>query len=40
MVLPKTCKCYLVTKDPRGNVAAEITRRPLDELPCLREPDL
>lgn len=33
MVLPKIFKCYLVTKDLRGNVAAEIAQCPLDELP-------
>ncbi|HID75966.1 MAG TPA: oxidoreductase [Planctomycetaceae bacterium] len=26
-------RCYLVDKDPQGNVRAELTRRPLDELP-------
>jgi acrylyl-CoA reductase (NADPH) len=32
-MLPKTFRCYLVTKDSDGNVSGEITERPLDELP-------
>ncbi|MHC4178436.1 MAG: YhdH/YhfP family quinone oxidoreductase [Planctomycetota bacterium] len=30
---PETFKCYLVTKDPRGNVSGELAERSLDELP-------
>ena len=32
-MLPKDFKCYLVDKDPQGNVTGRITQRPLDELP-------
>ncbi len=32
-MLPESFTCYLVTKDADGNVAAEITQRPIDELP-------
>jgi len=32
-MLPEKFRCYLVTKDPEGNVAGEMTERPLDELP-------
>jgi len=32
-MIPKTFRCYLVTKDSDGNVAGRITERPLDELP-------
>lgn len=32
-MLPKTFRCYLVTKDPDGNVSGELTERPLGELP-------
>jgi putative YhdH/YhfP family quinone oxidoreductase len=32
-MLPETFRCYLVTKDPDGNVAGQFTERPLDELP-------
>ena len=30
---PETFRCYLVTKDPDGNVSGQITERRLDELP-------
>ena len=32
-MLPKTFKCYFVTKDNQGDVSAEITERPMEELP-------
>ena len=32
-MLPESFTCYLVTKDADGNVTAEITQRPIDELP-------
>lgn len=32
-MLPKTFRCYLVTKDAEGNVSGGIVERPLDELP-------
>lgn len=32
-MLPRTLRCYLVTKDAAGEVSAEITRRSCDELP-------
>lgn len=32
-MLPKTFRCYLVTKDADGNASARITELPLDELP-------
>ena len=32
-MLPENFRCYLVTKDSEGNVSAEMTERPLDELP-------
>jgi putative YhdH/YhfP family quinone oxidoreductase len=32
-MLPETFRCYLVTKDAAGNVAGQITRRRLAELP-------
>jgi acrylyl-CoA reductase (NADPH) len=32
-MLPDTFRCYLVTKEADGNVAGELTERPLDELP-------
>jgi putative YhdH/YhfP family quinone oxidoreductase len=31
---PETFRCYLVTKDADGKVHAEVTRRPLSELPA------
>ena len=33
-MLPETFQCYLVTKDAAGQVSAEITRRPIEELPA------
>ena len=33
-MLPTSFECYLVSKDAGGRIAAEITRRPLDELPA------
>ena len=33
-MLPETFRCFLVTKDAAERVTAEITRRPLDELPA------
>ena len=33
MILPKTFKCYLVSKDTEGNVSGEIAERSTDELP-------
>jgi putative YhdH/YhfP family quinone oxidoreductase len=33
-MLPETFRCYLVTKDAAGNVAGQIARRRLEELPA------
>ena len=33
-MLPETFRCYLVTKDAAERVTAEMTRRPIDELPA------
>ena len=33
-MLPETFRCYLVTKDADGKVHAEVTQRPLSELPA------
>ena len=33
-MLPETFRCYLVTKDADGKVRAEVTQRPLSELPA------